>query len=127
MVRTISVKNKDYIVVITTLEIPNIESPVQVHLDVTHLNKDDRWIVQKHAMRLFDHRLKINPTPKPQVKKPWYKFAKQGSVWSRIGPDAEAQFDELLKQATKKNESSGKLYIDQVQLEVWTSLLEEVN
>ena len=74
MVRTISVKNKDYIVVITTLEIPNIESPVQVHLDVTHLNKDDRWIVQKHAMRLFDHRLKINPTPKPQVKKPWYKF-----------------------------------------------------
>lgn len=42
----------------------------------------------------------------------WYKFAKQGSVWSRIGPDAEAQFDELLKQATKKNESSGKLYID---------------
>ena len=42
----------------------------------------------------------------------WYKTAKQGSVWSRIGPDAEAQFDELLKQATKKNESSGKLYID---------------
>jgi hypothetical protein len=42
----------------------------------------------------------------------WYKTAKQGSVWSRIGPDAEAQFDELLKQATKKNESSGKLYLD---------------
>ncbi len=30
----------------------------------------------------------------------WYKFAKQGSVWSRIGPDAEAQFDTLLDQAT---------------------------
>jgi hypothetical protein len=42
----------------------------------------------------------------------WYKTAKQGSVWSRIGPDAEAQFDELIKQATKKNESSGKLYLD---------------
>ena len=74
MVRTISVKNKDYIVVITTLEIPNIESPVQIHFDVTHLSKDDRWVVQKHAIRLFDHRLKIHPTPKTQVKKPWYKF-----------------------------------------------------
>lgn len=42
----------------------------------------------------------------------WYREAKQGSVWSRIGPDAEAQFDELIKQATKKNESSGKLYLD---------------
>lgn len=30
----------------------------------------------------------------------WYKFAKQGSVWSRIAPDAEAQFDQLLDQAT---------------------------
>ena len=28
----------------------------------------------------------------------WYKTAKQGSVWSRLGPDAETQFDELLKQ-----------------------------
>ena len=74
MVRTISVKNKDYIVVITTLEIPNIESPVQIHFDVTHLSKDDRWIVQKHAVRLFDHRLKVQPPPKTQVKKPWYKF-----------------------------------------------------
>ena len=33
----------------------------------------------------------------------WYKTAKQGSVWSRIGPDAEAQFDELIKQATKRS------------------------
>ena len=30
----------------------------------------------------------------------WYRLAKQGSVWSRIAPDAEAQFDELLDQAT---------------------------
>lgn len=42
----------------------------------------------------------------------WYREAKQGSVWSRIGPDAEAQFDDLIKQATKKNESTGKLYVD---------------
>lgn len=42
----------------------------------------------------------------------WYKTAKQGSVWSRIGPDAEAQFDELIKQSTKKNVITGKLYVD---------------
>ena len=42
----------------------------------------------------------------------WYKTAKQGSVWSRIGPDAEAQFDELIKQATKKNIITGKQYVD---------------
>lgn len=30
----------------------------------------------------------------------WYKIAKQGSVWSRIAPDAEEQFDKLLDEAT---------------------------
>jgi hypothetical protein len=40
----------------------------------------------------------------------WYKFAKQGSVWSRIAPDAEAQFDTLLDQATYV--SYGTRYID---------------
>jgi len=74
MVRTISVKNKDYIVVVTTLETPGVESPVQVHIDVTHLDENDRWMIQKHAMRLFDHKLKIQPPQKPIIKKAWYKF-----------------------------------------------------
>lgn len=43
----------------------------------------------------------------------WYKTAKQGSVWSRIGPDAEAQFDELIKQATKRS-GNKKRYVDVV-------------
>lgn len=30
----------------------------------------------------------------------WYKIAKQGSIWSRIAPDAEEQFDKLLDEAT---------------------------
>lgn len=30
----------------------------------------------------------------------WYKIAKQGSLWSRIAPDAEEQFDKLLDEAT---------------------------
>jgi hypothetical protein len=42
----------------------------------------------------------------------WYKTAKQGSVWSRIGPDAETQFDALLKQATKSLGSDKTKYID---------------
>ena len=40
----------------------------------------------------------------------WYKTAKQGSVWSRISPDAENIFDALLDNATKIN--NGKKYID---------------
>ena len=43
----------------------------------------------------------------------WYKTAKQGSVWSRLGPDAEAQFDELIKQATKRH-GDKKRYVDVV-------------
>jgi hypothetical protein len=42
----------------------------------------------------------------------WYKTAKQGSVWSRLGPDAEAQFDELLRQATKTKGDKKRRYID---------------
>lgn len=42
----------------------------------------------------------------------WYKTAKQGSVWSRLGPDAETQFDALLKQATKSLGSDKTKYID---------------
>lgn len=40
----------------------------------------------------------------------WYKTAKQGSVWSRISPDAENIFDALLDNATKIN--NNKKYID---------------
>jgi hypothetical protein len=40
----------------------------------------------------------------------WYKTAKQGSVWSRISPDAENIFDALLDNATKINNE--KKYID---------------
>ena len=40
----------------------------------------------------------------------WYKTAKQGSVWSRISPDAENIFDALLDNATKIN--NYKKYID---------------
>ena len=40
----------------------------------------------------------------------WYKTAKQGSVWSRISPDAENIFDALLDNATKINKD--KKYID---------------
>ena len=46
----------------------------------------------------------------------WYKTAKQGSVWSRIGPDAEAQFDELIKQATKRS-GNKKRYVDEMKLD----------
>ncbi len=42
----------------------------------------------------------------------WYKIAKQGSVWSRISPDAEAQFDALLDDATKRSGADRKNYID---------------
>ena len=74
MVRTISVKNRDYIVVVTTLETTGVESPVQIHIDVTNLDRNSRWVVQKHAIHLFDHKLKAIPPSKPQVKKFWYKF-----------------------------------------------------
>ncbi len=47
----------------------------------------------------------------------WYKFAKQGSVWSRIGSDAEAQFDALLDAATKTSGGDRKKYINIYELD----------
>jgi hypothetical protein len=34
----------------------------------------------------------------------WYRIAKQGSVWSRISPEIESKFDELLDQSTIIND-----------------------
>ena len=34
----------------------------------------------------------------------WYRIAKQGSVWSRISPEIESKFDELLDQSTVTND-----------------------
>ena len=46
----------------------------------------------------------------------WYKTAKQGSVWSRISPDAENIFDALLDNATKINKDKKYIILNPKQI-----------
>lgn len=74
MVRTVYIKGKEYYVITTTLEAGNVNSSVQIHINVSGLSAEDKILTQKHANFLFNHILKVPSKPKPQGKKPWYKF-----------------------------------------------------
>ena len=75
MVRTVYIKGKEYYVITTTLEAGKTSSPVQIHINVSNLSAEDKMLTQKHANFLFNHLFKVSiPKPKPQGKKPWYKF-----------------------------------------------------
>ncbi len=76
MVRTVYVKGKEYYVITTTLEVGSINSPVQIHINVSDLSTEDKTLIQKHANLLLNHTLKVpsKPKSKSKVEKPWYKF-----------------------------------------------------
>lgn len=73
MIRTVIVKGKEYHVITTHIKAGKVEAPVQIHINTTGLNKDDKVLIQTHANLLLHHVLRL-PKPKEQSKKPWYKF-----------------------------------------------------
>ncbi len=42
MTRTVIVKGKEYYVITTFIQIDGVEAPVQVHINVSHLNEEDK-------------------------------------------------------------------------------------
>jgi hypothetical protein len=74
MTRTVIVKGKEYYVITTSMQVDGIEVPVQVHINVSYLNEEDKFKIQKNSNYFFNRIFKSIPKPKPQGKKPWYKF-----------------------------------------------------
>lgn len=74
MTRTVIVKGKEYYVITTFIQMDGVEAPVQVHINVSHLNEEDKYKIQKNSNYFFNRIFKAIPKPKPQVKKSWYKF-----------------------------------------------------
>ena len=74
MIRTVIVKGKEYYVITTFMQIDGIEAPIQVHINVSHLNEKDKFKIQKNSNYFFNRIFKSISKPKPQVKKAWYKF-----------------------------------------------------
>ena len=74
MTRTVIVKGKEYYVITTFMQIDGIEAPVQVHINVSHLNEEDKYKIQKNSNYFFNRIFKAIPKPKLVVKKAWYQF-----------------------------------------------------
>ena len=76
MVRTVNIKGKEYCVVTTTFTAYDIETYVQINIDVSKLNAGEKLIIQRNANLLLNRPLKVSakPKPQPEVTKPWWKI-----------------------------------------------------
>ena len=74
MVRTLIIKGKEYYIITTTLVANGVEAPVQIHVNVSGLNKEQKFMIQRHSNFFFNRIFKSVTKPKPVVKKAWYKF-----------------------------------------------------
>lgn len=78
MTRTVYIKGREYYVITTNLVADGIDVPVQIHVSVSKLNEEDRFIIKKHANyffnRVFKSVTKTKQLTKPVAKKAWYKF-----------------------------------------------------
>lgn len=73
MIRTINIKGKEYCVVTTTFTAYDVETYVQINIDVSKLDATERLIIKRNANLLFNRPLKIAKSQPPQ-EKPWWKF-----------------------------------------------------
>ena len=74
MTRTVIVKGKEYYVITTFMQIDGVEAPVQVHVNVSHLDGENKEKIQRHSNYFFNRVFKSILKPKQPVKKSWYKF-----------------------------------------------------
>lgn len=73
MVRTVTIKDKEYYVILTTMVVDDVEVSVQVSICTSGLDNKSKYKVQRYADLFFNRTFK--PTPKStSPKKPWYKF-----------------------------------------------------
>ena len=74
MTRTVIVKGKEYYVITTFMQIDGVEAPIQVHVNVSHLDDKAKDKIQRHSNYFFNRVFKSILKPKQPVKKSWYKF-----------------------------------------------------
>jgi len=73
MIRTINIRGKEYCVVTTTFTAYDVETYVQINIDVSKLDATERLIIKRNANLLFNRPLKIAKA-QPETKKPWWKI-----------------------------------------------------
>lgn len=73
MTRTVTIKDKEYYVVLTTMIVDDVEVSVQVSVCISNLNSKSKYKIQRYANLLFNRIFKLPPKP-TTPKKPWYKF-----------------------------------------------------
>jgi len=74
MVRTTFVNGKEYYVISTSIEVDDLNVPIQMYVDVNKLDMSNKRKIHKYATILLDHPFKINKSKEQPVKKVWYKF-----------------------------------------------------
>jgi len=73
MVRTINIKGKEYCVVTTTFTAYDVETYVQINIDISKLDVNERLIIKRNANLFFNRPFKIAKSL-PEIKKPWWKI-----------------------------------------------------
>lgn len=75
MIRTVNIKGKEYCVVTTTFTAYDVETFIQINIDVSKLNAQDKLVIERNANLLLNRPLKIaaKPKPTPPQEKPWWK------------------------------------------------------
>ena len=77
MIRTVNIKGKEYCVVTTTFTAYDVETYVQINIDVSKLNPSDKLLIERNANLLLNRPLKVSAKPKLQPQqetKPWWKI-----------------------------------------------------
>lgn len=78
MIHYISKNNKEYYIIQTTFEAADIQVPIQIHINVTGLNEQAKFIIHRNSSIFLNRPLKATPpkskaAPAPS-KKPWWKI-----------------------------------------------------
>jgi hypothetical protein len=74
MTRTVIVKGKEYYVITTSMQIDGIEAPIQVHVNVSHLDNKAKDKIQRHSNYFFNRIFKSIQKPNQPTKKSWFRF-----------------------------------------------------
>lgn len=73
MVKLTKNNGKEYIVVTTEIQAGESTAPVIIQISLKDVSEDDKLKMYQTASLMLNRIIK-RPIPKPQDKKPWYKF-----------------------------------------------------
>jgi hypothetical protein len=76
MMHFVTRNGKEYFIIQTTFEASKVQVPVQININISGLNEQNKHIIHKNASLFLDRVLKATDpkqTPPPPPKKPWWK------------------------------------------------------